>query len=263
MYYEVYADSLFLLHFFLNFYLLELVNHMLYKAMSHKRILLGASLGAVCSMVPFLFPLKMWMSMLCSLCLSLIVLIIFTFRVYKRELFIRILEKMIVGTFLLGGLLVFLIRTLSFGDDNGLGIIGILALSGICYAVAEALLRKKQRKENICVVTLQGEDTITVKALLDTGNNLIEPISGKPVSVLAKNIFKDLYKSQTPKCFRLIPYRSINNQKGMLSGYLLDSIVIEMEGVKKEYQEVYVGISQDMVFKKSTYQMILNPRILE
>lgn len=262
MHYEVYADSLFLLHFFLNFYALELVNHMLYKAISHKRILWGSGLGAICSLLPFFFPLPLWISVLCSLGLSASVLIVFTFRAYRRSLFAGILEKIMIATLVLGGLLLCFVRIFPFKKDSGVGLIGILFLGGVCYIGAEVFLHNKKTKEHTCLVTLQAGDKITIEALLDTGNSLTEPISGKPAAVLAQSVFEELYRERTPKGFRLIPYHSIDNQNGMMSGYLLDSVVIEMEGVKKEYQQIYVGICPDAAFQKSSYQMILNPRML-
>lgn len=263
MYYEVYADSLFLLHFFLNLYLLELVNHMLYKAMDQKRIVLGALAGAGCSLIPFLAPMKLWISMLCSFGLSLVVLCVFTFRAYKRELFICVLEKLVISTLLLGGMLLFLIRILPKGEDTGLGIAGILALGSVCYVVVERLVQNRQKKNHIYKVTLHGEKTVTVNALLDTGNSLTEPISGKPVAVLEYSVFEGLYEKEEPKGFRMIPYHSIDKEKGMLPGYLLNSVTVDLNGIKKEYQGVYVGVSRDIISKENTYQMILNPQILE
>lgn len=262
MYYEIYADSLFLLQFILNLYLLELVNHMLYRAMSHKRIIIGAALAAACAMLPFLFPVRLWAAMLCSFCLSLGILAGFTFRAYKREAFGVVLEKMMLSTFLLGGLLLCMVRILPIGRDGVYSPVSIMALVSISFWAARYLLGKKLKEGYLCRVTLKGEKTVTVDALLDTGNSLTEPISGKPAAVLEYTVFEALYEQKKPECFRVLPYHGIDKE-GILPGYLLDKIVVEFKGIQKEYKDVYVGVSSDLISAKKSYQMILNPRILE
>lgn len=68
MHFEVYVDSLLILHFVMNAYLLALVNKMLHQTMSRRRILCGALMGAVLSLVPFVLPINLFLVYVYELC---------------------------------------------------------------------------------------------------------------------------------------------------------------------------------------------------
>lgn len=263
MYFEIYVDSLFCLQFVMNLYILGLVNNMLHQTISLKRVVFGALLGAICSLVPFLLPMKMVLCVLCSFLLSLPCMSLLTFRTYRKEAFLKVLEKLVISTLLLGGMFLMLVRILPKKSDTCLGITGVLLLGGGVYCIVKKLLKGGRKENNICKVTLFGDEVCTVEALLDTGNSLVEPISGKPVAVLEKSIFEKLFKETKPTLFRAIPYHSIGKKSGILQGYLLGHILVETEETSKEYKEIYVGVSEEIISQTNTYKMILNPRILE
>ena len=264
MYYEIYADSLFFLQFVLNLYVLEAVNHMYYHGASGKRIVLGAMLGAVAYILPFWLPVKLMYGMLLGFCLSMLGMSWFTFQVAGWRQFSGVLEKMLLTTLLMGSLLIFVLKMLPPGQESCLGVIGILLLGAICYGVVCRLTGKREEEKPLCKVYLQEDSVcLEVNALLDTGNSLTEPISGKPVAVLAESVFQRLYSGKEPQGYRVIPYRSVGKQKGILPGYLLGHIIIEYQGVKKECKGVYVAISEALLSQAGDCQMILNPRVLK
>ena len=55
MRYELYADSLLLLNFVMNLYLLILVDRSTLRTATGRRLLLGAAFGAVCYFLPFIW----------------------------------------------------------------------------------------------------------------------------------------------------------------------------------------------------------------
>ena len=101
-----------------------------------------------------------------------------------------------------------------------------------------------------------------IDALVDTGSSLIEPISGKPAAVLDKGIFENLFSQEKPAGFRVIPYRTIDKKAGILPGYPIPYMRVEWKGMYKEFQNVYVGIRQEME-EGMPYKMILNPEMLK
>lgn len=262
MYFEVYADSLFLLEFVMNLYLLSLVNGMLKQKVRSRRIFVGALGGAFLSLLPFLLPFKLYFSIFLSFFVSAICMTVITFRAYGREQFRRVLEKLAISMVLLGGLLMFLLRFLFKGGDACPGICSVLLLGGVSYKLLQGLVRRNSKEKSVYRVTLFGEKSLCVEALVDTGNSLVEPISGKPVAVLDKEVFEKVFP-QKPKVFRLIPYHSIGKKSGVLPGYQLERIVVETRENTKEYREVYIGVSEEILSEVNTYKMILNPRLLE
>lgn len=257
MYYEIYADSLFLLQFVLNLYVLEAVNHMFYHGVSGKRIVLGAILGAMTYMLPFCLPIKLLYGMLLGFILSVLGMCLFTFRTTRGRYLLGVLEKLLLTTLLLGSLLVLVLKMLPPGQMSCLGVIGVLLLGAICYGIVHRLTGHREEEKPFCKVYLQEENAcLEVNALLDTGNSLVEPISGKPVAVLSESMFQKLYSAKEPQGYRVIPYRSVGKQKGILDAYLLKSIIIEYQGVKKECKEVYVARSKELLAEAGDCQMV-------
>ncbi len=264
MYYEIYADSLFFLQFVLNLYVLGAVNHMYYHGASGKRIVLGAVLGAVIYILPFCFPIKLMYGMILGFCLSMLGMSWITFRVVEWRRLSGVLEKMLLTTLLMGSLLIFVLKMLPPGQESCLGVMGVLLMGAVCYGVVRRLTGHREEEKPFCKVYLQEENAcLEVNALLDTGNSLVEPISGKPVAVLSESMFQKLYSAKEPQGYRVIPYRSVGKQKGILDAYLLKGIIIEYQGVKKECKEVYVARSKELLAEAGDYQMVLNPRVLK
>lgn len=264
MYYEVYIDSLFLINFVMNLYLLELVNRSLMRTATRRRLLGGAALGAVLYLVPFLLVGPVWLKIFLGFVIAAEGMITITFRPKDFRSFLRIAEKLLLYSFLLGGCLLFLIRCFPGIRGYLTNVAGLLGAGSIAFVEISRLLERRRLKQDICRVTLIGNGArITVNALLDSGNSLIEPISGKPVSILEKSVFDGLWRSGYPGGFRVIPYHSIGKKQGILHGYLIPEIQIETEGVIKSCKDVYVGISNEEINCRDSYRMILHPALLE
>lgn len=264
MYYEIYVDSFFVLQFFLNLFLLELVNRLCYRAASVKRVVGGAVIGAACSMLPFLLPVKLGYSMLGGFLLSVISMSLFTFRTFRLRQLLKILEKMLMMTLLLGGILIFLLKLLPNGQGALKGCFAVLSVGAVSYVVTGRLMKGDKDSENVCIVTLEGsQGKLQIEALIDTGNSLVEPISGEPVAVLQEEVFRRLFGDEVPELYRVIPYCSVGKSNGILKGYLLEQLTIELQGVKKECGRSYVAVCKELIAEKSNFKMILNPQMLE
>lgn len=98
------------------------------------------------------------------------------------------------------------------------------------------------------------------------GNSLIEPISGKPVSVIEHSLVTKLWEEE-PRIFRAIPYHSIGKRHGILKGYLLPELRIERNGVTKICRDVYIAVCEEYLMSEEnedvSVKMILNPRLFE
>lgn len=263
MHFEVYADSFLVLQFVMNCYLLGLVNRMLRQSISRKRILCGALGGAILSLFPFLLPLKLIYCVGLSFFLSVLCMAVVTFHTYGGKSILLLLEKFSVSTMLLGGGLMVLLRILPKRGDSFLRVAGILAAGGVLYGLLVRFFKRGTTAVEVCKVTLFGREEVMVEALLDTGNSLTEPISGKPVAVLDKDTFESIFGEEKPSVFRIIPYHSIGKKSGVLPGYRLDRIKVEIQESTKEYRDVYVGISEEIISRTNTYKMIMHPGMLQ
>lgn len=266
MYYELYIDSLFLINFTMNLYVLFLTNRKLGRTATRRRLLLGAALGAagycVSFFIPFRFPLVKNLFLFSAVSILMVKI---TFRHKGLRAFLKICSTMLLYTFLFGGCLMFLFRRVPFLKENAFGIWGIMGIGGIIYILVSYLYEKNSRqKEALCDVCLKNNGhTLSVKALIDTGNSLVEPLSGKPVSILEKEIMEALLADGEPKGFRVVPYRSIGKENGILQAYEISEMIIERDGMKKICNNIYIGISEAAVSAGSNYRMIIHPKLME
>lgn len=260
MYYEIYIDSLLLLNFVMNLYCLELVNIILLRTATRRRVILGAALGAVMYLLPFLIPGAGWIKAAIFFPVSAAVMIMTVFRPQHGKAFLHVASLLLAASFLLGGTLLFLLELLP--AEWVRGILGIMGLGALVFMEVSRMI-KRGRRTGLCKVELIGKGArITVNALLDTGNGLIEPVSGKPVCILEKSVFEGLWRTGKPEGFRVIPYHSVGKKQGILYGYLVPEVRINSDGLVKCCKNIYIGIVDGEIAQSGSYCMILNPMLL-
>lgn len=133
----------------------------------------------------------------------------------------------------------------------------MLGYQAVSWWIAQAA---KKRAADIYKVKLRGEyNEIELDALLDTGNSLREPVSGKPVSVVEEACLLQLAGIKAPEKLKAIPYHSVGRNHGIMEGYEVPEIVIEGKEESMRWQKVIVGISRNKISANGKYQMILHP----
>lgn len=266
MRYELYVDSLFLINFVMNLYILMLVNRSTLRTATPGRLLAGAAFGGGGYLLLLFIggpvPFKLLLGAAGALGMLLI-----SFPVKGFKNFLRLVEKTLFFSFCIGGGMLFLIRSLHLTEGVLTGICGVMGLGGVLFLFLSHFLREPKPEHCICRATLVREGTrVTVSALLDSGNSLAEPISGKPVSVVEEKVFRSLWGSGG-QGYRAIPYHSIGKNRGILEGYLLPELYLEVNGMRKTFRNVYVAVSPESIsaadgYKADSVKMIINPRLL-
>lgn len=272
VYYEIYIDSLFLVNFVMNLYLLMLVNAGAYRSATRLRLILGAAIGAVIYLVPFFLGGYVWLKILIGMIAGTCLMIFAAFPINSLRAFWKITERLLCMSFLMGGGVLFLMQRVPFIRRHMQGIFGVMGAGAVIFLLVACIQEQKRKKNYTCRVTLSGRDgKMKIAALVDSGNSLVEPISGKPVSVIDKSIFYGLWK-EPPELYRVIPYHSIGKKRGMLKGYLLSEIQIEMDGVTKSCRDVYIAVSEESITgdaislsedSTSHIKMLVNPVLLK
>ncbi len=123
-------------------------------------------------------------------------------------------------------------------------------------------------------VMLHGREKKIV-ALWDSGNQLRQPLTGRPVHIIELSVLRALLKEeeqrelelllemQTVECpsgmFSFVPYQSIGKKHGILPVLKLDEIRVEKENETVDTPEVLAAVSKDAVSRTGAYQMILHP----
>lgn len=260
MVYEVYIDSLFVMNFVMNLYLLLLVRLHFPGTATPGRVFCGAAVGAASYVTVFFLPEWGIVKWVVAWLVGTALMLRCTFGLRGIKGFCRILLVLTGYSFLMGGLLLFLENSLPFLKDMVHHAWGLLLLGTLIFLLLMVCERreKKYLKNSMARATLiAGQTRLCVNALIDSGNSLVEPVSGKPVCVIDQKVFQVLFKEQEIP-YRAIPYQSIGKSRGILRGYLLPGLLLEYNDIKTEYRDVFVAVSTEECRK-----VIVNPQLLE
>lgn len=267
MRYELYVDSLFFINLCMNLYLLILVGKSIPGTATPWRLLTGAAVGALCFVLPFFGNLPGGMKLAVCGCTGTVGMLCIAFPVRSFKMFLKLLEKLLLYSFGIGGGLLFLIARFPRIRGFLTAGCGILCAGGVLFLFWGRFHRGMKDRQSICRATLvRGGRRMTVAALVDSGNSLTEPISGKPVCVVDEKLYRGLWGSETTG-YRAIPYHSIGKKHGIMQAYLLQTLLVEIEGVKLMLQDVYVAVSKEPIMgageaEGESVKMIINPELL-
>lgn len=258
MHYELYIDVLFLTNFMMDSLLLLAVRKILGCRAGSRRVFGGAALGAaglcIVTVLPLYSPLK-------YILLYLVLPVGMLFLGLRIRTTVKLFQAFglfYVMAFLWGGIQLGLrpyIKTAAL----------FFAVSAASYYVLkgcwEMLVRTQNRQKNLCEVricTLSGE--YTLKALLDTGNVLTDPISKEPVNVIGKETARQILSAEPAQGLRYIPFRSVGGE-GLLAIIRVEKMCVYLP---EEHWVVHpiIGISGQNIQEQDEYQMILNPDII-
>lgn len=268
MRYELYVDSLFFLNFIMNLYLLLLVDRGTLRTASPGRLAAGAAAGAFCFLLPFLGIGPAGFRLGAGILAGTAGMLCITFPVRNLRMFLKLLERLVIYSFGMGGGMLFLIRVLPGYREFITSLPGLLCMGGLFFLLFRRFKYGLDTEEVLCrAVLLQGEKKLEVNALLDSGNSLTEPVSGKPVCIVGKEVFRGLQEGGS-RGFRAIPYHSIGKNHGILPGYLLEELRLEAGGMKMSFNDVYIAVSDEEIScakssgaEDESVKMIINPRL--
>lgn len=113
---------------------------------------------------------------------------------------------------------------------------------------AEAVLRFKGRQ-------------LKVKAFLDTGNQLYDPIFRRPVSVIWEGALDGMFDEAEGTV--MIPYRSVGKERGMLPAVSADGIRMELFGQKRYFKRPLIAVSRTPLSSDGSYELLLHTEVWE
>ena len=269
MYYKLYIDSVFILQLLTNLYLLSLAGQIMRRTATRRRIWLGATVGAgmscLCLAVPvfsvgarLLFgavPVSM-----CMMCLS--------YKIYGVGNLFKASLVMAAAGFFLGGVMIWILNRLRFLMKGSGGLLLPLTVGVLSYMILKTLLwafmrKREESLRTVCFYVPALGREVRIRALVDTGNHLTDPISGAPVSVISRKTAACLASCLSPEKFHAIPYRSVGRHRGILYAYELPEMGIEEAGYMLKKEHVIVAVCDTGISEDSDYQMILHPGLLE
>lgn len=273
MVYEIYLDSLFVEVLFWNYCVLSLTNAGFYRVSKNWKIFLGAAAGTLGYLLPLFLPFPPLGRILFAAG-SCVGALWFTFSVKAFSVFLKVLGNYLKYALLLGGSMLLILRLPFAGMRNQKLVLSLLIL----YLMTAAGFRIQRRssadraKGTGSAVLIRDGKKICIDALVDSGNSLTEPISGKPVCVLDQNTARVLWGDGAVQTgtslsgeeipFRMIPYRSVG-KKGVMKGYLLPEMRLELGGPAVTFYNIYMAVSpQDLTKEEGKSQVLIHPALV-
>lgn len=258
MYYELYIDVFFLENFMLDSLLLLIVNRVMNNGCSYVRILLGGAIGSLLTCLVIVAPLPSGARVVIFHMFVNSAMICAGLRLSGLRQFVRALLLLYVAAVFTGGVMQLFRPYMRYVSL----FYAVAALSYVVFLSMWKMLSHIQRRRSVLLkVTLYTEHgEKTLKALLDTGNELRDCYTGEPVNIIAPDTAAEISDHvELEKGFRLIPYRCIGGES-VMRVFRVKKICIHMEE-DRWIEHPLLGIGEKGLSGDKEYEMILNPAI--
>lgn len=262
----IYIDILLCINLIINFLLLSSASFYTHTPVSLKRLMVGASVGAVGALTILLPDMPILLSAAVKTAVGGLTLFA-AFGKMPAKQFIKLYAVFLTATFFFGGAaaaLWFFFTPQRLVIKNSVVYLDIspvmlIISSAVCYGafrLFHMISGIYKPTDTVCILTLKhGENSVRTAAKIDTGNNLTEPFSQCPVIVIgretAKAVTPDaLYEYETVTTLeyrtevegvRFVPFTSVGG-KGILPCFKADEVFINDEQCRKT---VYVALCED------------------
>ena len=289
----LYADVVFIENLCINYIILLITFKILKKKLKKIRILFASIIGGIYAVLSYINIETGMLSLFIKIIMSILIIKI----AFNSKIIKEIIQEIIVFylvTFGLGGAIFAVLFNIGKNQiviRNGV-VIGIssakILISGIIIGyliivktikILKKMFRVSSVYGNIRIVMNNKE--IELKAMLDTGNLLVEPISKSPVIIVEKeklnNIIPDDIlnidiggdveridvRDEYISKIKLIPYSSVGKENGILMGIRAEKLIIELDNKKYETDDVIIGVFEKQFKSNGKYSALLGIDILE
>ena len=254
----IYVDTLFFLNTLVDYLLLLAAARLAGEPLRRWRFALGAALGGLYAVAIFLPGLGFLSHPVCRVA-SVVLMMLVSYGGSRRLLRQGVL--FVALTFAFGGGVVAIGLMGGTGLSLGKGVFYsaldlkvVLLSAAVCYGVLTLVFQRLARHsatsgELVNIKLYLGENTADLTALVDTGNTLTDPVSGQPVVVAEGERLGQLFpQGKRPSLvdlrnptgaltrlgtgewksrFRLLPYRSVGVDHGLLLAVRVDRMELD------------------------------------
>jgi stage II sporulation protein GA (sporulation sigma-E factor processing peptidase) len=299
---SIYLDVIWFLNVCFDSLLLWLTAIMLKRQIVLWRIVLGALIGSL--LVLFMFtPFSLYVSHPFIKLLFSFFIVIASFGFKRFRYFIENLLTFYFATFMIGGGMIALHNLLQndlsatagaiITSSTGVGdpvswlfvLLGFPTLWFFSHKRIDGIQEKKLRFDNIIdVVITLDEVKIALKGLIDSGNQLYDPITKTPVMIVDMNELKQILPQSIIENFtlahvfnfteekdmekwhhrlRIIPYRVVGKEQQFLLALKPDKIMIHYENQWLEVTRGLIGLNESNLSTDGEYQCIVHPKMVQ
>lgn len=294
----VYGDVILLENLIMNFVILWCTAKLL-KYKHSLLLLIGAALlGAVYALGSYFPELKHFYTPFVKIMFSVLIVVIAYFP-HKTKDFLKLISVFYITSFVFGGaafgLFYFLngLKYISYGtfyirDFPVKTLVISIILAYFIVRFSWRFIQYRVKRERIIteINILMDDKKAVLQALVDTGNALKEPITNSPVLVAEYSSIKGLLpfdvqsifeqdsqndfnliahimsNSELVSRFRVIPFKSLGRENGMLLGFKPDEVQLIDEDKIQNVKNIIIGIYNKKLSNSGEYSALIHPDIL-
>lgn len=288
----IYLDVIFLENMVINYIILYATGVILKERIKQSRLIMGSTIGAIYSIIYYLFKLKIYSGLLIKIILSIVIIYVSFNSNNLKDLLKKIL-LFYLASFVFGGAviaIIYMVNSQNITIQNGVLVgnytiktilIGIVVAYFTIIIAFKLIKTKILKKDLICDISIMiNNKEIKTKALIDTGNLLKDPITQIPVIVIEHTLLYDVLPKEIlnniekilggdfskisneikDKYFsklKVIPFSSLGKSNGMLLGIIGENLNIYFKDENEKIDKVIVGIYNKSLTKKGEYRSLL------
>lgn len=280
----------------MNYILLMATAILLRKETKILRTLIASMLGAAYAIISYANILPIYSHLVTKVFLS-VAMVYVALKPQNGKTLLKTIVLFYFVSFVFGGCafaLLYIVRPEQILMKNGVYIgtypIKIAILAGVVgiplLQIVARLLKNKLSNHRIYEITIHlNQKAKTVKALLDTGNLLKEPITGVPVMVVEKRALEEFIPTsildhideiiggdvdniedenmEYISKLKIIPFTSLGKSNGMLLGMKAEKITVHIEDTEEEIPNIIIGIYDQIFSKNNQYAALIGLEALE
>lgn len=294
----VYFEKVLLINVFMNFLILWITSRLIREPLMPFRFLLGAILGGLYSFSLIIPALSVGVNFVSKLLFSLVMVRI-SYPWKGRRIYGKTLVYFYLTSFAFGGTIIALSNFVSqqrdldgmfnnfwqivWGDIYWIVpvfLIGVVSFGYWAPLIQRAILHQVYLFK--VAIAYQGK-TLETKGFLDSGNQLRDPMTQRPVILLDQKIVKEILgenlaikiqetnelepwqrilviQELDPEWsgWRIIPYCAVGKQEGKLLAFTLDQVVIFEAKGQKRFDKVIAAISDTPLSTNNQYEVLLH-----
>lgn len=292
----VYLDIVFMENILMNYIILITTGIICKKKMKQAKLIISSIIGSIYAVAYYITEFEIYGAIIAKIILSIIMIYIaFSSKDLKKvfkEIMIFYLTSFAFGGCAFAILYYIRPENILYKQGNLIGTypIKIAIVGGIMgFFIINIAFRLVKNKINIedmyCNIKVSNDGMVEqIRAIIDTGNFLRDPITGTPVVIIEKNSLNNLlpknildntnkvmngqyeFKKEELEYvskFRVLPFSSLGKQNGMLLGFKVDRIETEINDEKIIRDDVIIGIYDKKLSSKREYEGLIGLNCIE
>lgn len=295
----VYGDVILLENLIMNYLILWSTARLARYKYSKVKFLIASLLGSIYAVFSY-FPEYSYLFTFFMKILFSIFIVIIAYTPAYFHLLLKLIGIFYIVSFIFGGAafgFFYFINGLDL-TRNGVSFIGNFPIKILIVAVAGAYftvrfswdyIQHRIKRERLILGVEMSFDKkqLCLDALVDTGNSLKDPITNAPVIITEYEIIRELLPDDIQKIFeqcgendlnaiaeimtiskwaarfRIIPYKSLGRENGMLVGFKPDMVTI-FDGSKKiQLSNIIIAIYRKKLSGDGEYSALIYPEMLK